>query len=306
MEIIKDSTFCIGIDLNHKFDTVYTNYSVSATELEVGMYDTLSNSILLHTQTYTRVQTRSDLHGLWELTKRNVSLVSGTLTPQEQEKIDGDTAFVNSMMTEGASQIEITEDTIYFYYIGSIASLLQSDYTKQLDKIQNSKYFAIEIAKLSDDQITVTGHITGEVVTITSDDKFNQTLSSTNAAHETFTQYVRIVDCPIDDPLDWYWEFLTDNPSYAQLYIDGIDSFVLLDSVDADIEKVNDTIVTITGNKSGEVITVTLHTDSTIVYESSNPASHPKYETTWTEFGFPNWIISFIIDNPINLRKKSR
>lgn len=305
IEIIEDSTFCIGIDLNHKFDTVYSGYNVTETKLDVDSYDTLSSAIVRHTQTYARVQARSDLQGLWELTERNVILVSGTLTAEELEKIDSDTAFVNSMMTEGALQIEITADTIYYYYIGSIADLLLSLYTKQIESLDFARFIAVKSAKYSDNQITITGQITGEVVTITSDEKFNQTLSSSDPAHETYTEYVRIEDCPIDDPLDWYWEFIMDNPSYAQYYIEVLDSSGYFDSVDADIEKVNDTIVTITGNKSGEVITVTLHTDSTIVYESSNPISHPKYETTWTEFGFPDWIISFIIDNPV-IRRKNR
>ena len=302
IEVIEDSSFCIGIDLNHKFDTVYSGYNVTQTDLDVDTYDTLSSAIVRHTQTYTRVQTGSDLEGWWELTERNVSLVSGTLTTEELEKLDDDTAFVNSMMTEGALQIEITADTVYYYYVGSIADFLLSLYTKQIEGLDFARYLAVKTAKYSDNQITVTGHITGEVVTITSDEKFNQTVSSSNPAHETYTEYVRIEDCPIDDPLDWYWEFIMDNPSYAQYYIEALDSSGFSDSVDADIEKVDDTIVTITGNNSGEVITVTLHTDSTIVYESSDP-THTKYETTWAELGTPDWILVFIIENPVIRRK---
>ena len=305
IEVIEDSTFCNGIDLNHTFDTIYSSYNVTPTDLDLGTYDTMaSGAIVLHTQSYSRVNSGTDLLGWWELAERSVSLVSGTLTTQEQEKIDSDTAFVNSMMSAGALQIEATEDTIYYYYIGSTAELLQDMYAKQIENIPNAKYIAIKIAKWSDDQITVTGQITGEVVTITSDDKFNQTFSSTNAAHETFTMYVRIEDCPIDDPLDWYWEFLTENPSYAQIYIDILNASGVLTSADVDVEKTNDTIVTLTGNKSKEVITVTTHTDSSIVYESSDPV-HDTYETTFAEFGLPDWFDIFIRENSIRIRKKS-
>jgi len=297
MTVIEDSTFCIGIDLNHTFDTVHAQYNVSPTDLDVAVYDTLSSAIVLRVQSYARVKTGTDLTGWWELSDANVSLVSGALTPAELKKIDDDTAFTNSMLTAGDVQIEITADSIYYYYIGSTADLLQTIYTKQLEKTPNSKYIAIKIAKYTDNRITVTGQITGEVVTIASDDKFNQTLSSTNPAHETFTVYVRIEACPIDDPLDWYFEFFGENPSYAQIYIDMIDNAGVLDSVDATATKVNDTIVTITGNKSHEVITATLHTDSTIVYESSNPV-HTKYTTTFQQGGFPDWFLVFVIENP--------
>ena len=158
IEIIEDSTFCIGIDLNHTFDTVYSDYNVTETKLDVAAYDTLSSAVVLHTQTYTRKQTGADLLGLWELTNRNVSLVSGILTPEELEKIDGDTSFVNSMMSEGALQAEFTADTIYYYYIGSIADLLLELYTKQIESLDFARFLAIQMAKYSDGQITVTGN----------------------------------------------------------------------------------------------------------------------------------------------------
>lgn len=89
IKTIEDSTFCIGIDLNHKFDTVYSDYNVTLTELDVGTYDTMSSgAIVLHTQSYTRVNTGTNLLGWWELAESDVSLVSGTLTAQELEKIE--------------------------------------------------------------------------------------------------------------------------------------------------------------------------------------------------------------------------
>ncbi len=279
IELVSDSTYCNGTEVETVYITDYAPYELDGDNLYLTGYDTLSQGGIIRTDNnYTRMDESEGLSGIWEQTEYEVTVVSGNLTQDEQDKLTDEMAMINAMIEDGSIQLEISADTAKLYYMGSIASVMLKLMNAQLETMENFDYLDITLKASGSEKIQIVGNVSGEIVTITIDENFNQTYSSTNPSHETYKVYEKIVECPVDNPPNWFMEFIFDNISYSDVLIKYLEEMPFFDTLDVTIEKIDNSSLSITGNKSGEIVTISKVGDETIRFESTDP-THLSFET---------------------------
>jgi len=115
--------------------------------------------------------------------------------------------------------IQVSATTITLTSICNAQMFMAEDASYLTDSL-----FNITTTEVSCNQVTLTGNISKEVVTISLNQpvldfdylgEFNTTFSSNNSSHAAFTIYANPATCP-NDPQPWFEVFLIENSSIAK------------------------------------------------------------------------------------------
>ncbi|MGA2505943.1 MAG: hypothetical protein ABSF80_00510 [Chitinispirillaceae bacterium] len=84
------------------------------------------------------------------------------------------------------------------------------------DWASDSAYYNVTATKVSCTQVTLTGNVTQEKVTISWNSNGDMTYTSTNSGHAAYTYYENPASCPDNYEPDWYYSgFLDNNNRYT-------------------------------------------------------------------------------------------
>lgn len=214
-------SYCDGDSLVTQIDTqqaetmpIELSGSTLALVINEQSLDT-SNAVVEYLINLSRNDAGSGLVGTWTYSSCSYRVVSGTPTPGEIAQINVDvtgmTAYLSSMqMTFSSSQVTISE---------VINSTFAQDFIDNWNgngAYSDSAMYAITVKQLSAASVELDGR-NGEKVTVSEDADYNDTYTSTVAAHTAYTYFSNPTKCPDDNEPTWYQDFLDANQKTAAL-----------------------------------------------------------------------------------------
>jgi hypothetical protein len=167
------------------------------------------NAIVAFQMVFTRSTSGTDIQGTWVLTGAAYEVVSGTLTAAETQALNTQVLAMQEDLAEWGMTLVFGASTVSVYQTGGSSSLadeLLYEYEQYVVQSCN-----ITAAKVNSNTISLTGDVTGEVVTIAVSTDWDMTYSSSDPTHATHTYYDNPTSCPNDyEPL-WFEDFLVAN-----------------------------------------------------------------------------------------------
>lgn len=155
------------------------------------------------------------------------------------------------------------------------------------------EYLRVALDTVADDTLRIRGDISGETVTIAFDARLDRTYTSTDAGREPYTARRRPEHC---EPVTlWFWDFLDDNVSFADEFTATYLVQLAL-YLGISYESHGHDTVSITGELSGETVTVWYDGEETVFYESSF-ATREAYDTPRSNVIHPPWSAEFCGEN---------
>jgi hypothetical protein len=218
---IDSQTVCVLGSPAVQYDTFPSSSSVLTVHLSsstlqlVLMNDTMTNqglttAIVELYMTFNRLTGSGGIKGTWTYSGMGYTVLSGTLTTDQKTTLDD---YVNGVSLSTA-QIVFSDNN----FIISETGLPPADVFIQgwnnvgfFGQPSDSALYDISIVRMSGYILKLTGNKNSEVVTINWDRSLDQTFSSSDSTHATYTYYTTPTSCPNNSAPDWFVPFLTAN-----------------------------------------------------------------------------------------------
>jgi hypothetical protein len=88
---------------------------------------------------------------------------------------------------------------------------LSDEFITNWNRYGDSLFYNVTLTRTSDNVVTLYGNVDSETVTLTMNANGDQTYSSSNTAHQTYTDYAEPASCPNPPDYAWYNTFLQAN-----------------------------------------------------------------------------------------------
>jgi hypothetical protein len=291
MVIIRDTAICLGGHLVREKDTAKAFLERAEASMMVRVIDTLPSGAVVENERFlTKRDTGTGIIGRWQIMSDSNRIVAGALSPAEISWWCSDTLLIDGMIAQNALFVEFDATRMTQMFEGVPAELL-------LPRIlsRSPEFVRIDIDTATDGRsVTIVGQISGETVTVTFDMHLNTTYAS-DRSRTTYVEWRRPERC--DEPEPWFQSFLRENVSFAdefiEVHLSGPSS-----SLNIAVAKIDDYTVTITGNVTGEHVTVQFDGEETVTFSSDN-ALHEPHTTMrpMEQLVPPGWLESFYTEN---------
>ena len=163
--LVIDSSYCMGNTLVQTLDTVSGTINLSGTSLTITLTSELgTGTVITNTRTYTRQGgSGSTLEGTWQV-ESDENVVAGMLPgPNEVGDWADDTLLFDRMIAAQGLQMTVDSVSMVYSFEGALAPVMLPVALED-----TPEYARITIDTAADNNsVTLTGGITGEVVTIT-------------------------------------------------------------------------------------------------------------------------------------------
>jgi len=210
-------------------DTI--EYVVSNNRLEfiTKGTDTLLSGAIVNdvVMVFTRKGSGSDIKGIWIQTGYEYKVLFGTPTADEIVTLNDNLKTERRELTYLTIELEVTDNNIFVYMTNDFATEFICDWNEDIDGTNqtmmqtdtgwvfiwdpDSTIYNIKVEKINSLSVKLTGNISGEIVTITWNDKKDRTYSSSNPTNLAHTYYRNPTICPNLSRPDWYYSFKVAN-----------------------------------------------------------------------------------------------
>jgi hypothetical protein len=169
----------------------------------------LSGAVVDYWYTYARQGSGSGLEGTWRLTGVSYTVVSGQLTPAEQDDLDAEITEEMEDIAEGwIEELVVGANTVSLYVSAPYADMIIGE---MLDNIDTADY-DLTITKVNNTTVRIRGNISGETVTISMNPATGDvTWTSTSSEHARHVYYSDPLSCPNEYAPEWIMLFMMQN-----------------------------------------------------------------------------------------------
>jgi hypothetical protein len=217
--IIYTETYCNGDLLRTESDTSDADtlvFQITGSKLTVfGYDDTLqSGAVIELVSVFTREGSGTGLRGLWTGSSQVYRVISGTLSEEEESRLEENERISARYMAIHRSWVRFTDNELLVYRDREYAKQFLSEWNGEFstESYADSAQYAITVKAVDRNTVELNGRENGETVRITLDAD-GKTYSSDMPGHALHRYLENPTTCPNDYEPAWYWEFLEANRS---------------------------------------------------------------------------------------------
>jgi hypothetical protein len=233
--------YCSDSTLAHDTSEGYSDtieYIVSNNRLEFILEgtDTLSSGAIVKDEVmaFTRKGSGSGIKDVWILTNYEYKLLYGIPTADEIATLNEHLDNGRKELIYEKTEIEFTDNNMLVYITKDFAAEFIRDWNEDIDgsnqtMIQtdtgwalvwdsDSTIYNIKVEEVNSFTAKLTGNISGEIVTITWNEKRDKTYTSSNPVNLAHTYYLEPTVCPNLLRPNWYYTFKTANKKASYPY----------------------------------------------------------------------------------------
>ncbi|MFC1585108.1 hypothetical protein ACFL5V_06155 [Fibrobacterota bacterium] len=193
-------------------DTDVVEFELNGDALTV-IHDTTalpSGAVIVMQTVFAREGSGEGLQGFWTLRGPSYRVITGELSTGELTVLERDLAEDQAFIDDGGgADIEFTASTIRIYTRKT--TTFADEYSMFFNEYVNAdSRYDVTLAELNSNTIVLTGHQTGEAVTVSVNGSRDLTFSSNVPAHTPGTVYQKPSSCPNVEP-GWLVEFMNGN-----------------------------------------------------------------------------------------------